>query len=140
MDVTAWTLREIVVDDELDALEIHTPSHHVGRNQAPDLSLGKSSHDLVALFRGPLSVDSVGVDAIEKQLGGELLGALNRLDEDEDGGSELAFAYKGAKGEKLVILGTNKLERLLDSLGSGVPASGYQFLSRSVFGQNRTHL
>lgn len=126
MNVTTGALREVVVDDELDALEVYAPSHHVGRDQTPNLALGEASYDLVALFRCTLSVDGVGVDAVEEQLGGELLGALNGLDEDEDGGSELAFADESAEGEKLVILGADELQRLFDRLGGGVPVRQHE--------------
>lgn len=122
MDVAPARLREVVVDDELDTLEVHSPAHHVRANQAPDLALRESSHDLVPLLGRAVRVNAVGIDAVEEELGRELFGAKDRLDEDEDGRSEGAFGDEGTKGEELVVFGADELEGLGNGLGRGVPA------------------
>lgn len=50
MDVAPAALGKIVVDHELDSLEIDAASHDVRRDEAPNLALCESAHDVVSLL------------------------------------------------------------------------------------------
>ena len=91
MNITSATLREIIINDQLDPFKVDPPAHHIRRNQAPYVAPGKLAHNLVALLGRAFGVDTIGVDAVEEQFGGQFLGAEDRLDKDEHGGSELAL-------------------------------------------------
>lgn len=110
VDVASTTLREIIVDDKLDALEVDATRKDVCRDQAPDLALCEGFDDLVPLLLRAVGMDAVGVDAVEKELGREFLGAEDGLDEDEDGRGEGPFLDDGTQGEELVVLGSDELE------------------------------
>lgn len=122
VDIAHGALREVVVDDELDALEVDAARHDVRADEAPHLALCEARDDLVALFGRAVGVDRVGVDAVKDELVGELLRALDRLDEDEDRRSELARRDERAQREELVVLGVDKRERLVDRRCRGLPA------------------
>lgn len=114
MNVTHRALGEIVVDDEFDSLEVDSASHHVGTDQAPHFALCKLPDDLVALARAPVRMDRVGVDPVKHELVGEFLGALDRLDKDEDGRGELAGRDEGSEREEFVVFAVDKEQALLD--------------------------
>lgn len=124
VDVAHGALREVVVDDQLDALEVDSPAHHVRADEHPDLSFRKLPHGPVALVAAPLRMDAVGAEPVEEQLGRELFGALDRLDKDEDWRCELAGGDEGAEGEELVVFGVDEGKGLGDGRGGGLPGDG----------------
>lgn len=66
-------------------------------------------------------MNAVGVDPVEEELGGQLLGAQDGLDKDEHRGSEGALCDEGAQGEQLVVLLADELQTLRDRLRRCVP-------------------
>ena len=49
MDVADGTVWEVVIDDEVDALEVHATSHEVGTDEHPDLAAAECCHHFVTL-------------------------------------------------------------------------------------------
>jgi hypothetical protein len=143
VDVAHRTLRKVVVDDELHPLEVHSARHNVRTDQTPHLPRRKSPHDLIPLLRAPLSMNRVGVDAVEGKLVDELFRALDGLNEDEDGRGELARGDEGTEGEELVVFSVDEGEGLGDGRGGGFPVKQKKRVrreQRSSAGKGRTHL
>lgn len=64
MDVGDGRRWEIIVDDQIDALEIDATADELCADQHPDLALAERLDDLVALLLAAIGVDEVDVDAV----------------------------------------------------------------------------
>lgn len=114
MNVAATTLREIVVDHQLDSLEINSTSHHIGANQAPNLSALESFDNGITLLGCSIGMDAVCVDPIEEKLSSQFLRSEYGLHEDEDRWVEGSCCDECSQGEQLVLFSADKLKRLSD--------------------------
>lgn len=66
MDITHRTLREIIIHDQFDSLEIDPSPHDICTNQTPDFSLGEIFHCLIPLLSRPLSMDTISRESIDQ--------------------------------------------------------------------------
>ena len=78
-------MREVKIENAVDALEINTTSHQVGANQHPNFTQAKVLDDAVALSLRAVGVDDIDVDAIVHEFVKQLPRPLNRLDKNQHG-------------------------------------------------------
>ena len=52
MYIADGTVREVVVDDQVDPLEVDTSPHQIGTDQHPDLTRPESFYNIVTLEEG----------------------------------------------------------------------------------------
>lgn len=61
MNITLHRLREIVIDDKLDTLEIYTTRHQFRANEYPDIALLECADHALSLCPRTFAVDYVDV-------------------------------------------------------------------------------
>mmetsp|Transcript_52738 Transcript_52738/g.138675 ORF Transcript_52738/g.138675 Transcript_52738/m.138675 type:complete len:445 (-) Transcript_52738:148-1482(-) len=116
VDVRRGALREVVVDHEGDALEVHAARHQLGRDEDPHLARAELVDGRIALRRRALGVYDVDVDAVVHELVEELHRALLALDEDEHGRLD-ALPNHLSQRQQLAVFAPTEDELLLDDLG-----------------------
>lgn len=67
MNIAHSALREIIINNQLDALEIQSSRSDVCTNETPNPPLRESSDDLIPLLRCSISIDRIDRNSIESQ-------------------------------------------------------------------------
>lgn len=84
MNVASVGLREIIIDDEVDALKIQTTRHQVRRDQDPYPPLSERVNHIVTLRLAALRVNHFDINAVKDELVEQRLGTIDGLDKDQD--------------------------------------------------------
>lgn len=83
MDVALHARWEIVIDDQVDAAEVHASPHELRRDQDPNATFSELLDDALSLGWRSLGVNDVDVETVVDELAEKIVGSRDGLDKDE---------------------------------------------------------
>ena len=97
MDEVFGNLRQIVIHDVRDAVDVNAAGGYVGGDQHAVIALLESGQGLVALALGAVAMDARGVDAFARQLFRQAVGSMLGAGENQERAG-LGFEQLAAAG------------------------------------------
>lgn len=117
MDVALRQVRQIVVDDVADAVDIDAARGDVGGNEHPQRAVAQAGNGALARVLRFVAVDGIGVNPVPRQLFGNAIGAMLGTREHQrprDGG---IFEQSGE--QRSLVAAVDKEDALIDALDRG---------------------
>ncbi|PWB76904.1 MAG: hypothetical protein C3F15_04360 [Holophagae bacterium] len=114
VDVVLGVLRQVVVDDVADALDVQPPARHIGRDQDRQGAVAEVVEHAQALGLHDVAGEGAGGVPVAVQLLDQAPSAVPGVDEDHGAGA--AFALQQADQQRHLLPGSDVVQLLPDSV------------------------
>ena len=126
MGIVFDVVRQTVVDDVRQVVNVQTASSHVGSHQELDGMLAELLHGQVALLLRQVAMQRLGIVAVTYQLVGHLLRL--QLGAAEDDGEDAGVVVHETLQGQILVLGVHHVIDVVDVLSTLVSASHHNLL------------